>query len=94
MKLRYEKDVKVMEEIELEVPYYYEEIEKGYRKFGKVTDGKIIDISFGEYKSGREVKVEKWDAPETELDYILRYCTESTKEKFEAARKEALGFFK
>jgi hypothetical protein len=92
MLFRYKKQIDIMEEIELQVPYYFEEIEDGYRNFGKVTRTKVVEIAFGDYEKSREVKIERRDAPETHLDYILRYCVVSTEEKFEAARKEALDF--
>lgn len=86
-----------MDEVELEVPYYYEEIsDADYRMFGKIgsqAEG-VIEFEFYAGKKGKEVNIEKYYDPATQLDYILKYCTESTKEKFEDAKQEALDFFK
>lgn len=86
-----------MEEVDIEVPYYYEEnSDSDYRKFGKIVSQSegCIEFEFFECQKDKEVNIEKYYDPTTQLDYILKYCTESTEEKFEAAKQEALDFFK
>lgn len=93
MLFKYKKEVPEMAEIELKVPYYYEEIsDTEYKMFGKLTDKEIVEVSFGYYKKSTEVRIEKYFLPEEHLDYIFKYHVKSTKEKFDAAKKEAKEF--
>ncbi len=95
MKIKYEKSITVPEEIELKVPYYYEYMaDNEYRMFGKLTDVETIEVSFVKYPNCREINIEYHFNPFENLAYILETCTESTKEKFEDAKKEALEFLK
>lgn len=93
MKFKYEKTTKVMDEVELELPYYYEEIETAdYRMFGKIDDEGCVEIGFLTGTKNKEVIIDTYPDPSSNIDYIRRYCLESTKEKFEAAKEEALDF--
>ena len=95
MLFKYKKEVSEMAEIELQVPYYYEEIsDTEYKMFGKLTENGVTEISFGYYTKSNEVNLEKYTDSTDCIHYILKYREESTKERFDAAKKEAMGFLK